>query len=456
MKKLTLLSFIFLIAIQSTAAQNNVHINTLEMERKVDSLIMPLVDEGLLSGSILIAIHGNILFAKAYGLADRENNIRNTSETIFRIGSITKTITAIAIMQLQEKGKLNINDKLNEYLHDFPNGDKVTIFHLLTHTSGIPSYNWLRSDNKPRELDTVINWIKELALQSEPGEKFMYSNSGYALLSYIIEKVSGMKYEDYIKEYIFLPCNMKKSGLLYSMNKPVGNMAFGYSRVGYNGFEIARRISPLDKGAGDLYSTILDLFKLGINIQNDTLLSSESWNKMFTPFKNYYGLGWYIEELHGEKVIYHPGGLLGYMSNLRYFIDRDIIVINLFNNDFLLSHIVERQLAAIALGKPWQPLFMKKNDESSINSFEIFAGEYEIDESSSFTISVEKGNIFFKETGQPKCKAYLFTENYIYIKEINSRIRFEQSEEGIIKYTAFFGLFLVTGERNSTKPKEFK
>lgn len=451
MKKLTLLFIICVFAFQAGFTQSNTHINTQEMEKKVDSLMMPLVDEGLLSGSILISIRGNILFAKGYGLGDRESNILNTPETIFRIGSITKPITAIAIMQLHERKKLNINDPMSKYLQDFPTSDNITIYHLLTHTSGLPSYNWMRSKNKPQELDTVINWIKELPLQSKPGEKFMYSNSGYALLTYIIERVSGMKYEDYLKENIFIPCDMKKSGLLYSKNKSVGNMAFGYSRINYNGFEIARRVSPLSRGDGDLYSTIFDLYKLCMNIRKNTLLSSESWNKMFTPSKNSYGLGWYIRELHGEKVIYHPGGLLGYMGNLRFFIDRDIVVINLFNNDFLLTHLVEEQLAAIALGKPWQPLFKKKNDESTMNSFKAFAGEYAIDESSSFRISIEKGHIYFQASGQPKCEAYLFAENYIYIKEINSRIRFEKSEEGTIKYTAFFGLFLVTGERKSTK-----
>jgi len=452
MKKLALLFIICMFTIQAILAQHKDHINTLEMENKVDSLIMPLVDEGILSGSILIAIHGNVLFAKGYGLADRENNIPNTPETIFRIGSITKPITAIAIMQLHERNKLNINDPLDKYFHDFPNGDKITLYHLLTHTSGLASYDWRRSEDKPQELEAVINWIKELTLQSKPGESFRYNNSGYAILAYIIEKASGKKYEDYLKENIFIPCDMKKSGL-YSMNNHLNNMAYGYGRVNYEGFEKVNRPCPLARGDGDLYSTISDLYRLGMNIHKKILLSSKSWNKMFTPFKNFYGLGWYIKELHGEKVIYHPGGLLGYMGNLRFFLDREIIVINLFNNDFLLTHLVEEQLAAIALGKPWQPLFNKKNDESTLNSFKTFAGEYAIDHSSSFTISIEKGHIYFQQPGQPKCEAYLFAENYIYIKEINSRIRFDKSEEGVIKYTAFLGLFLVTGERNVTKQK---
>jgi len=450
MKKLKLLLIIWVFAFQISFTQNNAHINTQEMENKVDSLIVPLVNEGLLSGSILIAIHGNILFTKGYGLADRENDIPNTPETIFRIASITKTITALSVIQLQEKGKLNINDKLNKYLHDFPDGDKITVYNLLTHTSGIPSYNWLKSDNKPQELDTVINWVKELKLQAEPGKKFMYSNSGYALLTLIIEKVSGMKYEDYVKENIFIPCNMGNTGL-YSMNNLLKNMAFGYGRVDYNGFKKATRPSPLAKGDGDLYSTVKDLYKFVMAFYNNKLISPESRKQMLDTYKNNYALGWIIEKMHGEKLVYHNGGELGSMSNMMSFKDNELLIIYLFNSDFLLAHMVEEQLAAIALRKPWQPLFKKTNDRSFVNSFKTFAGEYAIDESSSFIISVEKGYIYFQESGQPKCEAYLFAENYIYIKEINSRIRFEKSEEGVIKYTAFFGLFLVTGERNTTK-----
>ena len=184
---------------------------------------------------------------------------------------------------------------------------------------------------------------------------------------------------------------------------------------------------------------------------NGKLISLESRKQMLETHKNNYALGWIIERMHEEELVYHNGGELGYMSNMMSFNENELLVIYLFNSDFLLAHLVEEQLAAVALRKPWQPLFKKKNDKLTLNSFKAFAGEYEIDESSSFKISIEKGHIYFQEPKKPKCKAYLFAENYIYIKEINSRIRFEQTEEGKIKYTAFFGLFLVTGERNTTK-----
>jgi len=209
------------------------------------------------------------------------------------------------------------------------------------------------------------------------------------------------------------------------------------------------RPCPLGRGDGDLYSTVKDLYKFIMAFYNDKLISPELRNQMLDTYKNNCALGWFVDKLQGEGVVYHDGGELGYMSSMIYFKDNELLLVYLFNSDFLLTHIVQQQLAAIALGKQYQPLFKKKYDKSSVNSFKTFAGEYTIDESSSFTISVEDGHIFFQEAGKPKCKAYLFAENYIYIREINSRIRFEKSEDGAVKYTAFFGLFLVTGERKT-------
>jgi hypothetical protein len=235
------------------------------------------------------------------------------------------------------------------------------------------------------------------------------------------------------------------------MDKPLQNMAYGYSRVNYNGFMETKRAAPLGKGDGGLYSTTVDLHRFVRGIYDNTIISSSTLEQMFTPFKNNYGLGWFIEELYGEKVVYHPGGSLGSMSNMRSFNDGETIVINLFNSDFLLSNLVQDRLAAIALGKPWHPLFENKNDESILNSFKRFSGKYPIDGNSDFSLILEGGNIIFQESGRPRCQAYPFSENSIYIKEINTRIRFEEDEKGISRYVGLFGLFRVTGERLEQK-----
>ena len=175
------------------------------IERSVDSLLLLLVKNDLLSGNILIVRNDTIVFLKSYGLADRERKIPNTVSTKFRISSITKTITAVSILQLQDKGLLDISEPIERYFPEIKNSDKITIAHLLYHTSGLPSYDWTMSKNKPQKMEVIYGWIRELNPVFEPGDKFMYGNSGYALLAMIIEKVSGLKYEEYLQKNIFLP-----------------------------------------------------------------------------------------------------------------------------------------------------------------------------------------------------------------------------------------------------------
>jgi len=157
-------------------------------------------------------------------------------------------------------------------------------------------------------------------------------------------------------------------------------------------------------------------------------------------------LGWYIEESHGDTVVYHPGGLLGYMGRLTFFVGRNVVVINLFNNDFLLSHLVEDALASIALDQPWKPV-LGSHGESLPHTLAECVGRYDLDEASTFEISVENGELYYQESNQPKCRAYPYSDNGIYVREINTRIRFDKTNEGEISYTGFFGLFLVRGKR---------
>lgn len=424
-------------------------INNSELESQVDQLIQPLVKEDLLSGSVLIAKGGKIVLSKGYGYANRGKKTLNSPNTVFRIASTSKAITGIAILQLQEKKKLSLQDPLNKYVKGIKNGDKITIFHLLTHTSGIPNYDWSKAQGKPQELEILINWIKELPLSSEPGEKFQYSNSGFGLLAAVIEQASGLTFEEYVKENIFKPCGMADSGL-YIMTKPPENMALGYSKQPYGDYKNPERPCPIGKGDGDLYSTVLDLYKLARAVKKQKLLSSSSWNQALKPFKNEYGLGWFIGMVEGEKVVYHPGGVLGYIGNFRIFPDADVIVINLFNSDFLLNNTVDEKLAKIALGKSWKPLFA--NSASLVAAFDKYIGEYRMDEEdTTFKLTRENNLLYFQETGHPKCKAYLLSENTIYIKENNTRIRFKIKDDGTVWYSGFFGLYLVTGERIPAK-----
>lgn len=444
---LLIYSIIFIIAsgCSSASSPQSTHLKPEAIAAKVDSLLSPLVRGGLLSGSILIAHNGRIVLTKGYSLADREHMTPNTPSTLFRIGSITKMITAIAVMQLCERGDLEPDAPLSKYVMGVPNADQITIRHLLNHTSGLPSFDWRRSNNRPQQLSTVLEWIHELEPVSAPGEEFHYSNSGYALLAYIIEHCSKMSYIEFVQTNILGPCQMRNTGL-YSMDDPPTGLALGYSRVEYGDYSVTERPSPLGRGPGDLYSTVLDLFQLSMVISDRKLLDPDSWADVLSPGKGSYGLGLYISELHEEPVIYHPGGLLGYMANLQYFPEREIVVINLFNCDFLLAYQVERELAAIALNKSRRTI-MQYGDISTDDQIVRFIGEYDIDNSYTFTVSLDRGLLYFQETDKPKCRAYPYSDNGIYIKEINARISFEETADGRIQYTGFFGPFMVTGRR---------
>ena len=219
--------------------------------------------KNMFCGSVLVAKDGKILLSKGYGFANYSDNIPNTSTTKFKLASVSKQFTAMAIMILEEKGKLSTNDKLTKYIPDYPNGDKITIHNLLTHTSGIPDFTSMPLFDSimtmPFTLDREIALFKNKPLDFEPGSKHQYSNSGYLLLSYIIEKVSGKSYGDFVKENIFVPLGMKNSGL-YTNKEVLKKVANGYTDNAGK-IENAQYVDmSIPSGAGALYSTVEDMF----------------------------------------------------------------------------------------------------------------------------------------------------------------------------------------------------
>ena len=189
------------------------------------------------SGTVLVAKDGKPLFKKAYGLANKNTNTPNNVDTKFDLGSMNKMFTAIAIAQLVERGKLSFTDTVGKLLPDYPNkevADKVTVHHLLTHTSGIPNYINEKFQANLNNLKTVADYLPLFAndpLSFEPGAKWQYSNSGFTVLGLIVEKVSGQNYYDYVKEHIFKPAGMVNTDS-YERDKEISNLAVGYTRMG--------------------------------------------------------------------------------------------------------------------------------------------------------------------------------------------------------------------------------
>src|SRR3954447_5477315 len=293
-----LLAVLLLIAIPTVLLAQDQQQN--EKQQKIDQLISTYNQYGQFNGSALVAENGKVLLKKGYGLANMEWNIPNQPDTKFRLGSITKQFTATLILQLVEQGKIKLDGKLSDYLDTYrkETGNKITIHHLLTHTSGVPNYTALPGffQNVSRNPFTVTEFIQKYAsgdLEFEPGSKFSYSNSGYFLLGAIVEKISGKPYEQVLKENIFDPVGMKNSGFDH-YDRIIDKRASGYIKTS-KGYQNAPYLDmSIPYAAGSLYSTVEDMFLWDQALRGDKILSEKSKQLMFTPNLSNYGYGFAI------------------------------------------------------------------------------------------------------------------------------------------------------------------
>lgn len=413
-------------------------------------------------GSILVANHGEILLGKGYGMANFEEKIKNTSETKFAIGSITKQFTAMAIMQLYESGKLNLGDKLSKYIPDFPIGDKITIHNLLTHTSGLVNFTDLPEfyTMKTNEMnkDRIIDLFMNLPLKFTPGKKYEYCNSGYVLLDKIIEIVSKLSYEDYLKENIFSPLGMRNTGLISNNGQELQKV------TGYAGFLDVLPITDdiiarATFGAGSLYSTIGDLYQWDRALYTDKLLKKRNVQAMFkgyvkTPEGSFYGYGWGVTESSYGTVLSHAGGTSGFSSYILRFIDRDFTIIILTNAQSYDVATLANTLFQIAHGKAYTlpgPLVTAKIDKSL---YKDYIGQYEISTDSNIEITTDGDHIYAQITGQNKLEIFPLTKSKFYYKLVDAEITFQRDSDGKVKELIFQqdGISTKLVKSKNTKP----
>ena len=303
--------------------------------KRVDTYLNEL---GNFSGVVLITQKDEIILKKGYGFASYEFDVQNTSQTKFPIASNTKSFTAAAILILQERNLLSVYDKIDTYIPGFPYGDTITIHHLLTHTSGIQNYykNW-QDVCLCESLENMVNAFKAWPLDFEPGSKYTYSNSGYTILAYIIEKVSGLKYEEFLSENIFKPLQMNNSG---SNNADiiVKNKAYGYlskNNAIYKAPMVNNSVTLL--GNGDIYSSLEDMYKWDQALNAEKLLTKKSLDNMFFAHismensSRAHGYGWFIDTKCNKRVVEYSGALIGFLSKVTRFIDESITIVILTN-----------------------------------------------------------------------------------------------------------------------------
>lgn len=323
---------------------------------EADKLVSGYVEQNKFSGTVLVAKDGKPLFRKGYGWANREWKVPNGPESKFRLGSITKQFTATAILQLVEAGKLKLDDPISKYyLSSPPVWSKITIHHLLTHTSGIPSYTSIpgffgkesMTDRTPAE---IVKLTQDMPLEFQPGEKFKYDNSGYILLGYVIEKVSGQKYADYLQEHIFGPLGMRDSGY-DSSQEIIPHRAAGYNYTGSRWVNAPYLAMSLPYAAGSLYSTGDDLLTWDQALYAHKPLSPASLDKMFTPNLENYGYGWFITKEFNRKMESHGGGINGFNTVITRYPDDRVTVIVLGNMNTSAIGPIAKGLSALMFGE---------------------------------------------------------------------------------------------------------
>jgi CubicO group peptidase (beta-lactamase class C family) len=399
---------------------------------KADDYVRAYVEMNRFSGSVLIARKGEILLKKGYGMANYEHNVPNTPQAKFRIASLTKSFTALAVLQLQEQGLLNINDSIGKFIPDYPNGDKITVHHLLSHTSGIPNFT-VATDEKARvmpfNLEMTIKKFKDLPLEFSPGEKFEYSNAGYYLLGYIIEKVTGRDYATVIKHNIFEPLGMTDSG--YDHNHLViKNRAYGYRME--KGELINAKYIHMDNvhASGGLYSTIGDMYLWDRALYTEKLVKQKSLNQMFTPVGKNYGYGWGIVTLFNRKMVGHNGDMEGFQTNITRFIDDDVCIIVLSNFGHAPIGKISVDLAAIVFGEKYQIPQKHVTKKIDFAIYDDYVGRYEVNSNFSFIISRKDDHLFCQPTGQNKLELFPESETNFFLKEVDAQIVFVRDEEG--------------------------
>ena len=401
---------------------------------RMEAIVQSYVSEKKFMGCVLVARGSKVLLDKGYGFANLEWEIPNSPAAKFRLGSVTKQFTAASILLLQERGKLKVTDPVKKYMQNAPAAwDKITIFNLLTHSSGIPNFTGFPDYASQEPFDTtpekLVARFRDKPLEFQPGEKMSYSNSGYVLLGYLLEKISGESYEKFVQENIFTPLGMKDSG--YDSNSAIiPHRAAGYvpGPSGPTNAGFINMTVPLSAGA--LYSTTEDLLRWEQGLFGGKLLSPSSLQEMTTPFKNDYAFGLLVHNANGRKVIDHGGGIEGFNTSLAYYPDDKLTVIVLGNLNGSAPQEIASKLGAVAHGEKVVMPSERKEVPVDPKVFNGYVGRYELAVNFILTVTREGDDLFTQATGQPKLQIFPASDRDYFLKVVDAQITFVTDSNG--------------------------
>lgn len=419
-------------------------LNDQQLTAEIDNLLAAQFKVNEPGAEILIARKGQIYYKKAFGMANLELNILMKADMVFRIGSLTKQFTAVAILQLMEQGKLSLQDEITKFIPDYPmQGHHITIEHLLTHTSGIKAYTSMkemseirRKDMKPSE---VIDFFKNEPMDFVPGTKWKYNNSGYFLLGYIIEVVTGKTYSDYLEDAFIKPLGL--SDTYYGSDaRVIKNRAGAYDKD-KDGFVNAEMMSmTIPYAGGAIQSTAADYFKWYQALLGYRLVKKETLDQ---AFKSYvlsdgkpanYGYGWFQGTVQGSATLEHTGSINGFRT-MELYLPAEDVFIGLFSNCYCHPRPVElvSKIAALCIGKPYDFTIIPINNDALKN----YTGGYTNETGQQQLITDENNQLFLHPNGQGKLKINPYQEDKFNIEGSLSTLEFIRDEHNKISRILF-------------------
>jgi CubicO group peptidase (beta-lactamase class C family) len=410
--------------------------------QRMDDVVQSYVRNRTFMGTVLVARDSDVILSKGYGSANLEWDIPNTPATKFRLGSLTKQFTAASILLLEERGKLKLDDPIKKYLPDAPAAwDAITIFNLLTHTSGIPNFTNLPEYKKLKLEETpvanTIAIVRDKPLDFAPGARMSYSNSGYLVLGYVIERITGAGYGKFVTDNIFAPLGMKDSG--YDSNTAIIlHRAAGYVPSPAGPANAAFIHMSIPHAAGGLYSTTADLLRWEEGLFGGKLISAASLTKMTTPFKNDYAFGLTVQTVAGRKVIEHAGGIEGFNTFLAYYPETKVTVAILANLNGQAPNQIAAQLADLAQGGTVQLPSERKEIALPIATLSKYVGTYELAPGVNMMMRLVGDHLTTQLTGQQQFPVFAESETKFFLKVIDAQIEFFTDASGVVTHAVLY------------------
>lgn len=363
------------------------------------SAYMAGLETGGFSGAVLVTRGADVLLRQAYGFADVELGVRNTPETVFRIGSVTKPLVATAVLRLVAQDRLDLDDPLSRYLPASPTAwQQVTIQELLSHTSGIPDLFGQVDSGPPGELralvDSTLQASQGLGLKSEPGSRYAYSNFGYLLLAYVIEKADGRSWLDVVQREVVAPAALRETRY-DDVWEIVQGRARGYERV-QNGLLNTRYKDHGALSAGGLLSTIDDLHRFMVALEEGQLLPPELRDRMHTPIHGNYALGLQVTRAFDHPMVNHTGGIGGFAAHIAYYPQDSLFIAILSNIEREPVKAIACDLAAVVFGSPSTVLDQHLAADADRSWLDLATGTYLGEDGDTRTITRQGNDVMLQ------------------------------------------------------------